>query len=201
MSVVVTLPLTFSARTVAAHPGHLERSRTPTDVDRRRRRHRDGEIDRRRIAAPPAIRRITSCSARMSTRPARSSTIDLDAVELAAVAARALDGFDRDLVARAAGDDDVARDIGDAEATISADPDLARETIGLFRVRASRGACKPAPCIAGNATVDLSVAEPRPAVGDLSAAGQHVTSRMQTAKAGNHVRRVLSRMIVRHSFA
>jgi hypothetical protein len=61
-------------------------------------------------------RRTRSCSARTVDAPGALLDGDLDAGQLAAVAPRALDRVDRHLVARPAGDDDVARDIGDADA-------------------------------------------------------------------------------------
>src|SRR6185295_19816015 len=53
--------------------------------------------------------------------------------QLALVAPRPLDGFDRDLVARSAADDDFAGDVVQAEAAVAADLHLAREALGLLR--------------------------------------------------------------------
>src|SRR6185295_1562960 len=57
---------------------------------------------------------------------------NLHARQLAPVAARPLDRLNRDLVAGACGHDDVAGDVGEAEAAVAADLDLAREALGLL---------------------------------------------------------------------
>jgi hypothetical protein len=56
---------------------------------------------------------------------------DLDARQLARSPACATASIDTSSPDRR--DDDVARDVGDADAAVAADPDLAREALGTFR--------------------------------------------------------------------
>src|SRR5262249_38895065 len=116
----------------AAHARHLQAARQRFDLHRDARRHRQRVVDRRVVAVAVAIDEIPLV-VRANVDAAGTLVDDhAHALQPALIPARALHRVDRDLVAAAGLDDDVAGEVRDADASVAADADLAREPVGLL---------------------------------------------------------------------
>src|SRR5439155_5890311 len=116
------------------HPGDLQIAGDRFDANRRRRGNRDRVVDRHTVVPRPVHRPYVD-AARVLV------DFDVDAGELARIAVRPLDRLDGDLISRTACHDDVAREVGDADAAVSADLDPAGEALGLLGTAAALIGC------------------------------------------------------------
>src|SRR6185369_17255308 len=94
----------------SVHAGRLDRPGNRVQVHGNGRRHGHRVVNRYVIAPPVAVAEVLLVLGLDVDASAALVDLDLHPRQLAAVAARALDRVDRDLVARSAGDGDVAGD-------------------------------------------------------------------------------------------